>query len=137
MILKLPVVFRLRKNCMHFINSSSKKYVNIVSFKTCHTFHPIKYGPPFVTSSLARSPSRLKSTLLFMKPLLHVTREVEVLWQVLKRAIVSKRASANKHSTLGGMVCVCGGRDLVTFAMSAFITTIAAKIKIKQTRSND
>ena len=37
----------------------------------------------------------------------------------------------------GGMVCVCGGTDLVTFAMSAFITTIAAKIKIKQTRSND
>lgn len=32
-----------------------------------------------------------------MKPLLHVTREVEVLWQVLKRAIVSKRASANKQ----------------------------------------
>ena len=47
-----------------------------------------------------------------MKPLLHVTREVEVLWQVLKRAIVSKRAFANKHSTLGGGWCVCVGRGI-------------------------
>lgn len=72
-----------------------------------------------------------------MKPLRHVTREVEVLWQVVKRAIVSKRAFANQHSNSGGRDGVCmWGRDLVTFAMSAFITTIAAKIKMKQTRSN-
>jgi len=37
-----------------------------------------------------------------MKSLRHVTREVEVLWQVLKRAIVSKRAFANQHSNSGG-----------------------------------
>lgn len=44
-----------------------------------------------------------------MKPLHHVTREVEVLWQVLKRAVVSKRAFANKHSTSGGGgVCMWG-----------------------------
>lgn len=55
----------------------------------------------------------------------------------LKTCYSLKTCFRKQASTLGGMVCVCGGRDLVTFAMSAFITTIAAKIKIKQTRSND
>lgn len=64
-----------------------------------------------------------------MKPLLHVTREVEVLWQVLKRAIVSKRASANKHSTLGGMVCVCAGEGFSYFCNVCFYNNDRSKNK--------
>lgn len=68
-----------------------------------------------------------------MKPIYHATREVEVLWQVLKRAIVSKRAFANQNSHSGGDDAgMCGGGIGYVFRYVCFLTTIAVKIKFNR-----